>query len=958
LACICERIPLQGRRGSNSFKTANGSLIHLCLKAFPGLSLFSAAIMKRISPILCAAVVSFGLVFVIARANETSYRISLPTSKTLTVPVPGFIARTNSYPATIALSPDGRYAAFLNQGYGTQESGVRQSIAILDLSNNQLRDFPDDRLRGDEKSTLQSYFIGLGFSTDGRHIYASMGSAAQNGIAVYTFADGQVAPERFITIPAQRMAPGKTVTLDSGNNPAGTASAYPAGFAVLRSTKGDRLLIANNLSDNVVLLDVTSGRILNSFDVSTSKYIPAAYPYTVVANRAGTKAWVSLWNDSAVAELDLRTKKVTRRIELWRPSDPVAPGTHPTAMLLNRSEDILYVAMANAGTTQADGVAVVDLKRGVLRGCYRVALAGNSEPGAASIAIALSADEKHLYAAVASLNAVAVFETKPFDQTSDTGVVESPVGFIPTEWYPSALAFAGNDLLIASAKGESSGPNNMKAVVQTGLHPNPHPYIATLIGGAIQRLSLSEIDANLAAYTRLVEDNNLVHAAPEKIEFASGQNPIRHVIYILKENRTYDQILGDLGAGDGDPSLTMYGAEITPNEHKLALQFGVLDNFYDSGDVSANGHLWSDASATSDYIEKIWPIIYRGSERPQDQGNNLDQGLPLMDDPGTGFLWDNLAKHNFTYRVYGEMVDSAWCRDEKVTSPREGTPSPLSAACPSAEIKPGEPLPASASNPNGGPSPWPWAIPRLRSVHPTKEAQRGHIDPLYADFAIDYPDQLRADEFLREFDEFVKARGSAKELPQFIQLWLPNDHTGGTRVGKPAPRASVADNDLAVGRVVDAVSHSPYWDDTAIFVVEDDAQDGADHVDAHRSTAMVISKYSPRSETPFIDHHFYTTAGMVHTMEDLLGLPPMNLFDAHAPLMVPLFAGPGTQPPYRADDKNLRSGLLYEMNDKKAPGAKQSAKMDFSRPDAVNAQELNAILWQDAKGAQAFSGQK
>jgi len=907
---------------------------------------------KKISALLLAALTASCLLFMVARSNDGSHKISLPTSKTVTVPVPGFIARTNSYPATIALSPDGRYAAFLNQGYGTEESGVRQSIAILDLSNNQLRDFPDDRLRGDEKSTLQSYFIGLGFSTDGKHLYASMASAAENGIAVYRFADGEVAPERFITIPAQQLAPGKKVTLDIGKKAAGTAPAYPAGFAVLSSTKGDQLLLANNLSDNVVLLDVASGRILQSFDVSTSKYIPAAYPYTVVANRGGTTAWVSLWNDSAVAELDLKKGKVSRRIELWHPSDPVAPGTHPTAMLLNRSEDTLYVALANAGTAEADGVAAVDLKRGVPRRCYRSALLSNDEPGAASVAIALSADEKHLYAAVASLNAVAVFKTKPSDRTSDVGFVESPAGFIPTEWYPSALALAGNDLLIASAKGEGSGPNHMTAKVQPGLHPNPHPYIATLIAGSIQRLSLDEIDTNLAAYTRQVEDNNLVHAAPEKIEFAGGQNPIRHVIYILKENRTYDQLFGDLGVGDGDPSLTMYGAEITPNQHKLALQFGVLDNFYDSGDVSANGHLWSDASATSDYIEKIWPIIYRGSERPQDQGNTLDQGLPMMDDPGTGFLWDNLARHNFTYRIYGEMLDAAWCRDEKVTSPREGTPSPISAVCPSADIKPGESLPASLSHPKGGPSPWPWAIPRLKSIRPTKEAQRGHIDPLYADFAVDYPDQLRADEFLREFDEFVRARSSARELPQFIQLWLPNDHTGGTRVGMPAPRASVADNDLAVGRIVDAVSHSLYWDDTAIFVVEDDAQDGADHVDAHRSIALVISKYSPRSEAPSIDHHFYTTVSMIHTMEDLLGLPPMNLFDAHAPLMAPLFAGPGTQPPYQADDKNLRTGLLFEMNNQKAPGAEQSAKMDFSRPDAVNAQELNAILWEDAKGTE------
>ena len=267
-------------------------------------------------------------------------------------------------------------------------------------------------------------------------------------------------------------------------------------------------------------------------------------------------------------------------------------------------------------------------------------------------------------------------------------------------------------------------------------------------------------------------------------------------------------------------------------------------------------------------------------------------------------------------------------------------------------------MPPSLSNPSGGPSPWPWPIPRLKIVRPTKEAQRDHIDPLYADFDIDYPDQFRADEFLREFNGFVKARGTANELPQFIEMWLPNDHTGGTRAGKPAPRASVADNDLAVGRVVDAVSHSPYWDDTAIFVVEDDAQDGTDHVDAHRSIALAISKYSRRSEAPFVDHHFFTTAGMVHTMEELLGLPPMNLFDAHAAIMAAPFAGPGTQLAFEADYKNLHSGLLYKMNDKNAPGAKQSNKMDFSRPDAVNPQALNAILWEDAKGNQSVSSRR
>jgi hypothetical protein len=242
-------------------------------------------------------------------------------------------------------------------------------------------------------------------------------------------------------------------------------------------------------------------------------------------------------------------------------------------------------------------------------------------------------------------------------------------------------------------------------------------------------------------------------------------------------------------------------------------------------------------------------------------------------------------------------------------------------------------------------------VPLFKQVKPSKAALRGHYDPNFPDFNTDYPDQLRADEFLREFDGFMKARGTSKELPQFTLLYLPNDHTGGTRPDKPTPQASVADNDLAVGRVVDAVSHSPYWDDTAIFVVEDDAQNGVDHIDAHRSIALVVSKYAPSQRKLLVDHHFYTTVSMIHTMEELLGLKPMNLFDAHAPLMAPLFAGPGAQPPYSADDSNLRSGLIYKVNEKKAAGAKESLKMDFSRPDAADTEKLNAILWHDAKGS-------
>ncbi len=914
--------------------------------------------MKKLTVVFLLALSAVLVVFVVARAADRSRRINLPTSKSLTLPVPGYLARTNSFPATMALSPDGHYAALLNQGYGTQETGARQSIAILDLSNNQLQDFPDDRL-SDEPSTRQSYFIGLAFSGDGKHLYASMGSITDptgekpkstgNGIALYKFTAGQVTPERFIKIAPQKIADGKEVAFALRKTPAGTALPYPAGFAVLPGPKGDHLLIANNLSDNVVLLDVNSGKIEKSFDLSRSRYIPSAYPYTVLVNKAWTKAWVSLWNASTVAELNLKAGKVEAWYDVFSRTDPTAPSTHPTAMVLNSAEDTLYVTPSN---TDFDFVLAFDLKERKMTRRFHVNLDTSlkSDPGSAPQSVALSPDGKRLLVACASLDAVAVFDTR------DNDLEVAPLGFIPTEWYPSALAISGNDLLIATAKGESSGPNNMQGKLKGERKRKEHPYIPTLIGGSIQRLSLADIDKNLAAYTHQVEEDNLVHSDGGKFEFAGGTNPIRHVIYVLKENRTYDQILGDLPAGDGDASLTMYGTDITPNQHKLALQFGVLDNFYDSGEVSGDGHIWSTASTTSDYNEKNWPIGYRSKERTYDADGTvadelpLEQGIPDIDDPATGFLWDNLAKHNLTYRIYGEFIHAVWCKKEKVSSPKQGTPSSASASCPVSEIKKGEPLPANVGNPRGGPSPWPWAIPQMKRMRPTKAALRDHYDPLFPDFETDYPDQLRADEFLREFDEFIKAKGTAKELPQFTLLYLPDDHTGGTRPGKPTPQASVADNDLALGRVVDAVSHSPYWDDTAIFVIEDDAQDGADHIDAHRSTAFVISKYSPRTPHPFVAHNFYTTVSMIHTMESLLHLAPMNLFDAHAPLMTPLFAGPGTQLPYQADDKNLRSGLIYEVNEKKAVGAKESSQMNFSRPDAVDTKKLNAILWQDAKG--------
>jgi hypothetical protein len=300
-----------------------------------------------------------------------------------------------------------------------------------------------------------------------------------------------------------------------------------------------------------------------------------------------------------------------------------------------------------------------------------------------------------------------------------------------------------------------------------------------------------------------------------------------------------------------------------------------------------------------------------------------------------------------TYRHYGEFITTTWCTDTEDTDPPSGgAPPEQPPSCVRKEIKPGEDLPAEFG---GGKSPYQYAIPLIAKDVPTKPELRGHFDPNYADFKVEYPDQFRADEFLREFAGFVKARekGSGEQLPQFVLLRLPNDHTAATHAGMPAPNACVADNDLAVGRVVEAVSKSPYWDDTAIFILEDDAQNGADHVDAHRSTALVISKYAPHA---YVDHHFYTTVNLIHTMESLLGLPAMNANDAYAPMMAPLFTGAGDQAAFEADYRNRDNGMIYQANAANAPGAKQSSKLDFSHADAADAEKLNAILWHAAKG--------
>ena len=893
--------------------------------------------------------------------DVTFQKIQLPSSKVLFTPAPGSPRRTNSLPTTAAVSPDQRYVALLNAGFGTAESHLGQSITLLDRTNNQLTEFADERLRPRFK---QTYFFGLAFSPSGDELYASVASLFDSegksagdtgsGIAVYSLRDGRLSPSRFLKIPPQKIPEGKKFPSKSPIAK-DLMIPYPAGLAVLPASEDapERLLVAGNLSDQVWLLDAKSGAILKTFDVSDSRseWIPATMPYAVASDGKQT-AWVSLWNTSAIAELNLASG-VVHRIELDTPKGSPTSSGHATAMISVPSRHTLYITLANL-----DEVVVLDTATSRVVSRVNVRLPKQRAGGAYPNALALSLSGK-LYVAEAGTNSVAVL---PLGKHSELAL---PSGFIPTEYYPTALAFAGNELIIGSGKGKGTGPN-------AGA-PDPESkntrskknwkYIGELTYGSVASLTEKEIASNLVAYSAQVMRNNLVEESQPRIDFRNNGhegNPIHHVIYIIKENRTYDQLFGDLDVGDGDPSLAMFGEAITPNHHKLARQFGVLDNFYDSGEISGNGHVWSTAAITSDYTEKIWPINYRNNQRTYDFEGVVNGEYPLLqhiadvDEPATGYLWANAARAHLRYRHYGEYINTEWCTEPGwVNSPAStGTSTEL---CQKKSIAPSEPLPEGMGAALGKPSPWPWAIPLIARNVATKPELVGHFDPNFADFRLDYPDQFRADEFLREFNGFVSARhrgDEAQELPNLVVMRLPNDHTYGTRAGMPTPQASLKDNDLALGRVVEAVSHSPYWDDTAILVLEDDAQDGPDHVDAHRSIALLISKYAPHAAKPQAEHGFYTTVNMIRTIEDLLGLPPMNHNDAQAAPIAGPFAGSGDQPPFEADRRHENDGSLFETNSADTKSAKQSAMLDFSKEDQAEPTKLNAILWRATMGKQ------
>jgi DNA-binding beta-propeller fold protein YncE len=901
--------------------------------------------------------------------------VHLPTSKEILGPVPGSPQPLNSLPMAAAWSPDHRYLALVNAGFGTVESNYEQSIAILDTGTGKLTDYPEPRT---EVLSPQTYYSGIAFSADGSHLYVSFDSISApeggkegqtgNAIGVYKFtADpagtDALTPERTIPVPLRELPAGKTQRHGEMELAEDKAIPAPAGIAVVKGADGaEKILVADEYSDDVLLLDAASGKLETRFDLSAGPTIPSTYPIALIASKDGQRAWVALWNGSAVAEINLQTGKVVQQLPLLAPSRPTSPSSHPIAMTLSPDEKILYVALANR-----DGVAAVRISGPTMRtsAFYDTRLPGQAFFGSMPDAVAVSDDGGTLLVANSGSNAVAVFDLRAAPRANAPVI---PSGFIPTEWYPTAMAMEGNHIYVATGKGEGTAPNaapqpkeaNPPANAPARLEGRAHTYIATMLHGSLATIQLDDAKANLRELTKQVLESNLMYAAQKRIAFEGGGDKIRHVIYIIRENRTYDQLLGDLSVGDGDPSLTMYGEEITPNLHALAKQFGVLDNFYDSGEVSGDGHVWSTAAIDSDYNERTWQIGYRGHERPYDFEGVVEGGYPLLenipdiDEPGSGYLWTDLARNHKSLYHFGEFISSEFC-DDAATAPPQAKQLPQQGGtpegkhyCEHAFLSKGDPIP---ENYGGGVSPYPWQIPLIYRNVPTKPELVGHFDPDYPDFDLSFPDQLRVNEFLTHFNKWAaELKDGHDTMPAFVMLRLPNDHTAGTRPGSPTPQASVADNDLAVGRAVDAVSHSAYWDSTAFFVLEDDAQDGADHVDAHRSIALVVSKYAPRQEKPLVDHTFYTTVSTVHTMLTLLGCPPLNNNDAFAPLMSPEFSGAGDQPAFSADYRNRDNGLIYTANAAKAEGAKESAKMDFTHEDRADPVKLNVILWKDAMG--------
>ncbi len=488
----------------------------------------------------------------------------------------------------------------------------------------------------------------------------------------------------------------------------------------------------------------------------------------------------------------------------------------------------------------------------------------------------LSPDGSKLFVAEADNNAVAVFDVS---DGAGTAAKTTPIGRIPTDWYPTAVLHMANQLLVLTGKGHGSHANPDGPIPAEPL-THRTGYDLGQLNGTLRVLPSEFSSTDLSQYSQRVAEANDWGEQRK----AKSYPPFKHVIYVIKENRTYDQVFGDLKEGDGDPTLVFFGQAISPNHHALALRFGLMDRFFTNSEVSSQGHIWSTAAYVTDYDEKTVHSAY------SDRRAGIDD--EEIDEPGNGFLWNLAQKRGISFRDYGEMVN-----DPK--SPE-------------------------------------WATTKRRGL-------AEHINLAYPPFNLAVSDQVRADAWIAEFKQFV----AKSDMPQLEILHLPNDHTAGGRDGFRTPKALMADNDLALGRIIEALSNSPFWKDTVVFVLEDDSQSGPDHVDSHRSPAFVISAYN----RPGTIHRFANTTDVIAAIEDILNLDRMSKFDYFSRSLADVFSNTPDLTPYTPITPQQD---MNEMNAKNSAAGEMSKGLDFSKPDRIDDDVFNRILWRMVKGDEAF----
>jgi len=768
-----------------------------------------------------------------SQTNQTQ-KVRLPNGWTLS-PI-GKSLPLGDLPLNMVISPTRKYIAVTNNG---------QSLHEIQLLNTKTEKELD-------RITIPKAWLGLAFSGDEKFLYAS--GANDNCIQIYGIANNKLTKADSIVL----------------GKPFPTEKICPTGLTI--DPKKNYLYTVTKDNNTLYVIDLKTKKVLKQVALG-------AEAYQCVLSPDGKKLYISIWGGDQIAVYDTQTQKITAQI-------PV--GDNPNDLVVTQNGKTLFVANANDNT-----VSVVDLTSGKSLETLQTSLYPDAPAGSTSNAVALSADEKILFVANADNNCLAVFDV------SKPGFSKSK-GFIPTGWYPTSVKVLNKKLYVANGKGFTSLPNPngpwpVSNRESSGVHQEnvrkggDIQYIGSLFKGTLSIIDLPD-DVILKKYTQTVYDNNPY--TKERELLAAGEtgnpipqrvgdpSPIKYVFYVIKENRTYDQVFGDIKEGNGDPNLCLFPENVTPNQHAIVRDYVLLDNFYVDAEVSADGHNWSTAAYANDYTEKIWPTSYgkRG-------GTYEFEGSRKIAYPKEGFIWDHCQRAGISYRTYGEFADGK-------------------------------------AN-----------IPVLE----------GHYCKAYPGYNLDIKDIDRVEVWKKDFDSLV----TAKALPQFNSIRLGNDHTYGARVGKPTPVAMVAENDLAVGRLVEYISKSPVWKESAIFILEDDAQNGSDHVDAHRSTAYVVSPYTKRKT---VIHDSYTTSSMLRTIELILGMKPMSQYDAAAPSMWKCFTQTPDLTPF------THKPALADINAKNTAynkSAHQSELFNLADVDAAPDLEFNEVIWKAVRGEES-----